>query len=577
MSISKPKFFTSFVALNSTQFLAALNDNLYKLLLVFFVIGIEGSEHSNTILSLAGAIFVIPFIVFASIAGTIADRYSKRTVIYLTRIFEILSMGLGVVAVAFQSVVGGYIVLFLMATQSALFSPCKYGIIPEIVAKDRVSNCNGMITAATYLAIILGTFFASFITQVTHRNFILAVSICVGIATLGTLLSLGIKKTKPQAERKKFSIRYFFIIFRTLKRARKQRYLLAVIIFGAYFLFMGSYTQLNIIPFTLQSLHLSEVQGGYLFLMTAIGIGIGSFLAGRLSGKDVEIGFVPFAALGVGICFVALFLFNTHFYVIVPFLILTGLFGGFYAVPIDVFIQVASPEGERGQNVATFNFLSFLGVIIASGLIALFGNVLGLSAAQGFMIVGILTLIMGLFLLILFADQVLRLLVATGTKFFCHLRVVGKGRIKEIGPTLLVAPRTNWLDTIVVMATLPRLIRYIVPLDYKKKKRRFLYRLLWLIPLDIEHFSPIGPQALEAIRAELKTGHSLCLMQPVDLPSSNLKEWEKALEDVLKDIQVPIMPIHISRPRPEEEEGIISQLFSLRKGTIRISYGNTKS
>lgn len=539
------------------------------------MISIAGEEHSNTILALAGAIFVIPFIVFTPLAGTLADRYSKRMIIYLTRLIDILSTALGVLFFILKSVVGGYIVLFLMATHSALFSPCKYGIIPEIVPNEKVPRCNGIVTAATYLAIILGTFFASFISEVSHRNFVLAVSFCVVIAIIGTLFSLGIEKTKPQAPRKKFSLRFFTIIFRSLKKARRRRYLFPVLIFGAYFLFMGSYTQLNIIPFTIQSLHLSEIQGGYLFLMTAIGIGIGSFFAGRFSAAEVELGFVPLAAIGVALCFIGLFVFAAHFFVVVPLLILIGLFGGFYIVPIDAFIQIASPRGDRGQNVATSNFLSFIGVIIASGLIALLGNLLNLSAASGFFIVGLLTFIMGISLLLLFADQVLRLLVSAGAKYFCRIRVVGKERINPFRPTLLVAPRSNWLDTIVVMATLPRLIRYIVPIKDKKKQRQLLYRLLWLIPLDIEHFSPIGAPTLETIRHELRSGHSVCLMQPVDIPSKNLKEWEKELEMVLKDIQVPVLPIHIYRKEPEKP-GLLNALKSLAKETTRISYGNTK-
>lgn len=574
MSI-KYKFFSSFSALNFTQFFTALNDNLYKLLLVFFLISIRGEENTNTILSLAGAIFVIPFIFFASLAGTLADRFSKRTIIYFTRLFEILTTSLGVAAFIFKSVFGGYIVLFLMATLSAIFSPCKYGIIPELVKKEKVPHCNGLVTATTYLAIILGTFFASFISEVTHKNFVLAVLFCVIIAIIGLLTSLGIEKTKPQSSDKKISARFLSTILKALNEAKKQRYLFSVIVFGAYFLFMGAYTQLNVISFTIQSLKLSEIQGGYLFLMTAIGIGIGSFSAGRLSGKEVELGFIPLASFGVALCFIGLFLFATNFYVVVVLMVILGVFGGFYIVPVDSYIQLASPEGERGQNVATSNFLSFIGVIIASGLIALFGNVLKLQAATGFFIVGVVTFLMAITLILIFADQVLRLFASLFTKMFCKIRIIGRNRIKSIGPTLLVAPRSSWLDTIVVMAALPRVIRYIIPTETRKKKRQALYRLLSLIPIDIEYFSPIGPPTLTLIKKELEEGHSVCLMHPADIPSANLKEWEKKIQNTLKNISVPILPIHINRPK-SHERGRLSELKILTKGMIKISYGRAR-
>lgn len=131
------KFLSSFSALNITQFLTALNDNLYKLLLIFFLISVQGAEHSNTILALAGAIFVIPFLIFASLSGTLADRFSKRSIIYFTRITEILTMCLGVLAFVFKSQIGGYAVLFLMAVQSTLFSRANMVLFLKLFQKQR--------------------------------------------------------------------------------------------------------------------------------------------------------------------------------------------------------------------------------------------------------------------------------------------------------------------------------------------------------------------------------------------------------------------------------------------------------
>jgi len=232
-------------------------------------------------LALAGAVFVIPFLLFASLAGSLADRFSKQKVIFFTRWSEIIVTIFGVMAFFFQSKLGGYTVLFFMAFQSTLFSPCKYGIIPEIVQKKQISHCNGVIVATTYLAIIFGTFLGSFLTEITNKHFVIAGSFCVLVAIMGACSSLGIPKTQPQAAKKKISFRFITDIIRSLRRAEKRRYLLTTLCFTAYFLFIGAYTQLNVIPFTLQSLHLSDVHGGYLFLVTAVGIGIGSILAGR--------------------------------------------------------------------------------------------------------------------------------------------------------------------------------------------------------------------------------------------------------------------------------------------------------
>lgn len=399
----------SFVFLNLTQFFSALNDNIYKLLLVFQLINIKGVEASNAILATAGAIFVIPFILFATVAGTLSDRYSKRSIICITRLTEIGVVAIGVVAFIIKSPFLGYLVLFLMATQSTLLSPSKYGIIPEIVRHEKVSKCNGIMTATTYLAIISGTFFASFLSDISGKNFVFSSLFCLLIAVFGFLTSLGIAKTAPQARKKPLSWRFISDVYFTLKKAKKVCHLLPTIIGGAYFLFLGSYTQLNIIPFAIQSLQQSEIEGGYLFLMTAIGIGLGSLLAGKVSGKEPELGLVPWAAFLISLILLALYFFAINFFIVASLLIILGFFGGFYIVPIDSFIQTASPPSNRGENIAASNFLNFLGVVLSSGLLALFGTVLQLSAREGFLLVGILSIFLSAALFFLFKESALRL------------------------------------------------------------------------------------------------------------------------------------------------------------------------
>ncbi|MCB1180481.1 MAG: MFS transporter [Chlamydiia bacterium] len=539
------------------------------------LIHVKGSEHSNTILALAGAIFVIPFLLFASTAGSLADRYSKKTLVFVTRIAELCIVFIGVIAFALKSAFLGYSVLFLMATQSSIFSPAKYGIIPEIVKKQKISHYNGVITATTYLAIIIGTFLGSFLTDITAKNFILASFSTVIIAICGFLFSFGIPKTKPQAREKKVSTKFLSDIYRSLRKSLETRYLFFVLIFGAYFLFLGSYTQLNIIPYAMQSLGLSEIEGGYLFLMTAIGIGIGSFLAGRLSGRDAELGFIPLSALGITFLTLFLFIFSFSLPFVVLLLVLMGFLGGFYIVPVDAFIQTASPDEDRGANVATSNFLSFTGVVLSSGLLALLGNGFGLTAAQGFLVIGMITFLLTIILCLAMADQVLRLIVSSGAHFFWKLTIKGRKNLRLLPPALLIGERTSWLDTIIVMATLPRMIRYIVPIYGRfVKGRSFIYRLLRLIPIDIKHFSLLGDETLEEVKKELKKGHSVCLMLPVELATEELNEWEAKIESLLERADFSIIPIHIIRTPPKENATLYQQLKTLFDFPITVAYGN---
>lgn len=351
-----------------------------------------------------------------------------------------------------------------------------------------------------------------------------------------------------------------------------MRYLFAAIIFGSYFLFMGAYVQLNIIPFTIQSLHQSEIEGGYLFLLTAIGIGLGSFFAGKLSGKEIELAFVPLSTIGITAVFICIYYFAEWLFLVAPLLVVVGFLGGFYIVPTDAFIQAASPLEDRGQNVAAANFFSFLGVIVASMLLALLGNALHMEARTGFLIVGILTFFVGLILAVLLADQLLRFVIARLFAPFWKLKIVGRKNLSQ-KPVLLVANRTSWLDTLIVMAALPRLIRYIIPQRPKGKKWKMLMSILRLIPVELDNIHPIGKKAVHAIENELKLGHSVCLMLPSGLPPIKRKAWEERVSTLQEHFTIPLVSIHIYRE--ETETRGLRALGSLLQNRILLSFSST--
>ena len=355
------KKISSFTYLNVTQFLGALNDNIYKLLTVYFMVSIQGIENSPTILATTGAIFVLPFLLFSASSGILADRFSKRNIIVLTKIFELVIMSLAVLCFATESVWGAYAILFLLAAQSAVFGPSKYGIIPELVTTEKISKANGIMSSFTFLAIICGTFFASFLIDITDRNFILASLFCTLVALVGMITSFCIEYTPPSGSNQRFNIFFLGEIYSSLKIAQQNPSLLAAIFGSAFFLFLGSFVQLNMIPFAVSSLNLTDVQGGYLFLLTALGIGTGSILAGKISGNTVELGLVPLAGIGVAISCFLLDYFSSDLYYVIPFVVLVGAFGGMYQIPLDSYVQVASPNKFRGQIVAATNFLSFTG------------------------------------------------------------------------------------------------------------------------------------------------------------------------------------------------------------------------
>ncbi|MEM8628889.1 MAG: MFS transporter [Chlamydiota bacterium] len=383
----------SFHLLNATQFLGALNDNIFKLLIIYFLIHLKGPENTNTVISLAGSLFVIPFLLFSSAAGILADKVSKRRVIISTKIVEIVVMALGSFAMYCQSEFFCYTLLFLMGAQSTAFGPSKYSIIPEIVAPENLSKANGSITALTYIAMILGSVVSSLLMQATGDNFLLISFVCCAIAVLGTVTSFGIETTNRQTSNRKASPFFLVDIYKALSLSSKRSFLLPAILGSSFFLFIGGFVHLNVIPFAMESLQLSAVAGGYLFAATAIGIAIGARLAGKLSQERVELGLSCLAGFCIVLLFFLLTIFSQSLIAVVCLLTLLGIFGGLFVIPLESFIQASSPEKRRGQIIAANNFLSFGCVFLASSSIYLFNQRWGFSASGSFVLMGCLTLV----------------------------------------------------------------------------------------------------------------------------------------------------------------------------------------
>ena len=161
------KLNSSFKLLLGAQFLGAFNDNVFKIIICLLGIQlISGQREAAAFVSIVGALFVIPFIVFSPLAGYLADRYRKRNVIVIMKAVELLIMVLGLYALMANNLVVLCVILFLMASQSAFFSPAKYGILPELLSEGQISRGNGYLQMFTFSAIILGSAFGGRIKEV---------------------------------------------------------------------------------------------------------------------------------------------------------------------------------------------------------------------------------------------------------------------------------------------------------------------------------------------------------------------------------------------------------------------------
>lgn len=491
----------SLAFLNGAQFLGVLNDNIFKLVMVFLLIETLGNDRASSILSTAGAIYVIPFLLFSSAAGILADRFSKQRLLVAMKAAEILIMTLALFAFGWRSQWGCYTLLFLLSTHSAMFGPSKYGIIPELVPKEQISRANGLITAFTYLAMILGTFLASFLTDITGHHFVLTISFCLFVAVGGFISAFGIKRTPPQGSEKKFNLLFVSEIYQTLRFCRTIKHLLSAIFGAAFFLFLGAFTQLNIIPYGMQSLGLSEVSGGYLFLSTALGIAFGSFLGGKASRKRIELGLSCFAGVVMSLLFFLLAFFPHNLFFVIVNLVLLGVCGGVFIVPFESFTQVASPDEKRGQVIASANFLSFSGVLMASGALFFFSEILGVHSSTGFGIMGVITLIASTFFTVRLADLSLPYFSRKVLKILYGVKTSGEELLEKSPEALLILPDATKPDTLLLLSVLPDARLFVI-----QKKPSLWSRLL-------SNVTAVPPgERLEAIASRLNQHERGCLL-----------------------------------------------------------------
>jgi acyl-[acyl-carrier-protein]-phospholipid O-acyltransferase / long-chain-fatty-acid--[acyl-carrier-protein] ligase len=409
---------SSFFYLNATQFFVTIIDSIFRLIVAYSLIDLMGSESTNWVLAILAALFVAPFLLFSMPAGELADRFCKRTIIIWTLWAELIFMMLALIAFYMKDVYSSYSALFLIALQSAVFNPSKYSIIPEIVKEEEISRVNGILTLTTYLSIIAGTFLASFVSDVTGRNYVVAVYLCIFFSIIAIFTGYAIEKTPVQDPTRRINKLFFVQVVKSLMTASHYKYLLLACVCSACFLFTASFTQLNLIPFGVQSLGITDVQTGYVYLAAALGLGVGSFIVGTLSGRFVELGLSIWGGIGTAISYFCLYAFSHSLVICCFFFFTLGVSGGMFVVPLDAFIQVASPNKSRGSVVAASTFLSYVAVLLAAIYLYVLGDVLQLKAAQGFLIVSIGISVVVSFMAFRITNALYRAFALTVARFF---------------------------------------------------------------------------------------------------------------------------------------------------------------
>jgi acyl-[acyl-carrier-protein]-phospholipid O-acyltransferase/long-chain-fatty-acid--[acyl-carrier-protein] ligase len=543
-----------------TQFLAAFNDNVYKMIVSVGAVELAANQLlGSRYLAIAGAVFVLPFLLFAGYAGQLSDRCSKTRVLQFTKAFEIVIMGVGMLALYARSIDMLLVVLFLLAMQANFFSPAKYGILPEMLPEAQLTRANGLLELSTFAAIVLGTSVGSFLFARWKGEPLIMGGMLLGIAVVGSLTSLFIRKVPASGSRLPMQWNPFGEVVTGIRRIYCDRPLWLTVAGISYFWFLGALFQMAVILVGTESLHLSDTRTGLLVTALAVGIGIGSIGAGWLSGDTVEIGLVPLGAALLGIAAVLLG-FAHSFASSVIWLTLAGFAGGLFIVPLNAFLQEHAEPEEKGRLLATNNFLNMIGVVLASGALFLFHDLLRWTPSHILAALGLLTLAATVYIAWLVPAPLVRLVLWIFANVLFKIRIVGSDNIPKQGAALIVSNHASYADAILVGCATPRFIRFLMwqPL-YDNKWLNPFCRLLYAIPIPTN--SPKESlRALRNARTELEAGQLVCIFPEGEITrTSHVKPFERGVDVITRGIDsTPVIPVYL--------DGLWGHALSLKGG-----------
>ncbi|MEZ4601409.1 MAG: acyl-[ACP]--phospholipid O-acyltransferase [Syntrophotaleaceae bacterium] len=544
--IDIPHLTSGFRRLNVIQALGALNDNLIKLIIVFFLIGPTGIDQAGAVAAQASAAFIIPFLLFSALAGSLADHFPKNRIILWVKGSEI---GIALVAVSgawLHSPVLLYLAIFLLGCHSAVMAPAKYGVVPEMVGREALSRANSLLEMFTFLAIVSGTALAPFLAQLSGGRYGIALLAGVVLALAGFVTACTLPSTPvPDTGRPLTASPAAY--WRTLRSLREDNYLLLAVIGAAYFLFVGAFCQLNLLQYGKDIFDFSQEQSGYLFVPAAIGIGLGSWLAGRLSGCNVEFGVVPIGAAGLAVASFALHAVPPYLPAVLIIVALFGISAGLFIVPLQAFIQLRAPANRRGEILAASSFLSWVGALAASGLLWLVSKSLGMSAGAAFSLLGIITLILAGLTLWLLPDFLIRFIALVIMRIGYRLTLIGERNVPVEGGALLIANHVSWVDALLLVATQQRRIRFVMDRSiYRTPFLKWIFRLMKVIPVSAKDGRKGLVEFINNSRRALDDGYMVCIFAEGEITRNGmLNEFKGGFERIVKGSDHPIIPIYI--------------------------------
>jgi 1-acyl-sn-glycerol-3-phosphate acyltransferase len=553
----------------STQFLGALNDNVFRnglIILVTFqgirVLGMNYSELANV----ASLLFILPFFLFSATAGQLADKYEKSMLMRRIKLLEILLMALA--AAAFMT--GSYpvllLVLFLMGCQSTLFGPVKYAYLPQQLTTPELVGGNALVEAGTYVAIILGLIIGGLMISISPNDQTLLAACLVGFAIFGYLASRRVPTTRAVDPDLQVSWNAWRETWRIIGFAREDRTVFLSILGISWFWFFGTVMTVQVPAYTLDMLNGEESITTVLLVAFAVGVGVGSLLCERMSGHRIELGLVPFGSIGLSLFAVDLYFAQTIPHVVAVSsiseflsrpgsirilfdLAMLGAFAGIYSVPLYALIQKRAKRRHLSRIIAANNIINTVFMVIAS-LMAIAILSLGFSIPELFLILAALNVVVAIYIYSLLPEFMMRFLAWVLINLLYRIRPTGLENVPSKGPAIVVCNHVSYMDPILLAGSIRRPMRFVMYYRiFQMPFLRFFFEHMRAIPIAGKmEDEQLMNEAFERVDEELAAGNIVCIFPEGAITrDGEIQRFRPGIEKIIARRAVPVVPVALGR------------------------------
>jgi 1-acyl-sn-glycerol-3-phosphate acyltransferase len=569
-----------FAAFFVTQLLSAFNDNFFKNAVMIWIVATKARAFGlepQVMTSLCAGIFILPFFVFSATAGQLADRYGKSGLIRLIKIAEIAIMALAALGFFTASLPVLLAAIFLMGVHSAFLGPIKYSILPQLVSPDELVAGNALVEMGTFLAILAGTICGGQLI-IAQRGALFTAAAVIGCALVGYVASLRIPKLPAVAPELRVSANPLRPTLEILRITARMRAVFLSTLGISWFWFFGA-ALLSLMPvYATVTLGAHESVITLLLALFCVGIALGSLLCEKISGKNLELGLVPFGSFGMTLFTLDLFfvgapahtaadplsvtqfLAQPHTPRVLVDLFCIALFGGFYNVPLYTLIQQRAEPSERSRVIAGNNVLNALFMVVASGMLAGLYK-LGLSVPAIFLVIALLNAAVAIYIDSLLPEFFLRFIAWILSRVMYRLTLRGHEHVPETGPCVLVCNHVSFVDWLIIGGSVRRPARFVM--DHRIAKTpvlSFLFKQAKTIPIAPEREDKaLLERAFAKIAEELRAGEVVCIFPEGTVSKTGeLNAFRGGIERIVRETPVPVIPMALS--------GLWGSMFSRKDG-----------